>query len=102
MSSPREKLRKFPRVKQVCHMKGNHGSPKCGSREKTTTVVGSHWKVIRAIAENLPKDLHLYRNLVGIAVYIYIYIYDFRASFSWQLTLEISFSINMQLFCITK
>lgn len=23
-------------------MKGNHGSPKCGSREKTTTVVGSY------------------------------------------------------------
>lgn len=45
-------------------MKGNHGSPKCGSRKKTT-VVGSHWKVIRAIAENLPKDLHLYRNLIA-------------------------------------
>lgn len=62
-------------------MKGNHCSPKCGSRKKTTTVVGSHWKVIRAIVENLPKDLHLYRNLVGTRYN------DFRTFFrsSWLL-----------------
>lgn len=48
-------------------MKGNHGSLKCCSHEKTTTVVGSHWKVIRTTShdmENLLKDLHLYRSLV--------------------------------------
>lgn len=36
-------------------MKGNHGSPKYGSSEKTTTVVGSHWKVIRAIRGKLAE-----------------------------------------------
>jgi len=44
-------------------IKGNHDSPKWCSHEKTTTVVGSHWKVIRDTVENLSKDLHLYRSL---------------------------------------
>lgn len=61
--------------------KGNHGSSKCCSHEKTTTVVASHWKVIRATMENLSKDLHLYRSLVDAHDDFHI---SFAVAGSWK------------------